>query len=340
MTAFGGKAIGEWGVGWAAWAASFLRHNKCGQQRARGDSVTAKRLLLIDGFNVLFRSFHALPPLTTSDGRPSGAIYGFCQTLMRLTNDVNPSHIICAGDRPEPSFRHQTDPDYKAHRPATPYELVPQLQAWPDVLAGLQIAMLSAVGYEADDVLATCARRAEADRFARVVIVSSDRDLLQIVSPTTSLYLPGKTFSDFVVADEEYVATRYEGLCPDQMVDYKVLVGDPSDNLPGVNGIGPKTAGKLLTQWQTLDAVVDNIDKLDARLRERLRELADDLPRRRAMVRLRTDVPVRFKWDEVVWRGLATASVRQLFATWNFNSLLKRVGEQSSQPTMFSLFDS
>ncbi|MFM2103942.1 MAG: hypothetical protein RL006_109 [Chloroflexota bacterium] len=231
---------------------------------------TKRRLLLVDAYGLIYRAFHALPPLANSRGQLTNAAYGFTSILLRTMADVDPERAIVAFDAPGTTYRHERFPAYKAQRPSMPDELRSQVPIVRDLVAALGLPLLEATGYEADDVIGTIATAAERDGW-EVHIVSGDLDMLQLVSTKIHLLHTAKGGADAIVEyDPERVFARY-GLAPEQMVDFKSLKGDSSDNIPGVPGVGEKTASKLIATFGSLEQLYQRLDEVEpARIREAL----------------------------------------------------------------------
>jgi DNA polymerase-1 len=231
---------------------------------------TKRRLLLVDAYGLIYRAFHALPPLTNSRGQLTNAAYGFTSILLRTMTDVDPERAIVAFDAPGATYRHERFPAYKAQRPSMPDELRSQVPIVRDLVAALGLPLLEATGYEADDVIGTIATAAERDGW-EVHIVSGDLDMLQLVTKKVHLMHTAKGGADAIVEyDPERVFARY-GLTPEQMVDFKSLKGDSSDNIPGVPGVGEKTASKLIASFGSLEQLYSRLDEVEpVRIREAL----------------------------------------------------------------------
>jgi len=231
---------------------------------------TKRRLLLVDAYGLIYRAFHALPPLTNSRGQLTNAAYGFTSILLRTMTDVDPERAIVAFDAPGTTYRHERFPAYKAQRPSMPDELRSQVPIVRDLVAALGLPLLEATGYEADDVIGTIATAAERDGW-EVHIVSGDLDMLQLVTKKVHLMHTAKGGADAIVEyDPDRVFARY-GLTPEQMVDFKSLKGDSSDNIPGVPGVGEKTASKLISTFGSLEQLYSRLDEVEPlRIREAL----------------------------------------------------------------------
>jgi DNA polymerase-1 len=212
-----------------------------------------KRLLLIDANSLVYRSYFALPPFTGPDNEPTGAIYGLSSILLKIFRENKPDYAAAAYDRPEPTFRKKEFKEYKITRPPAPNDLIRQLQESQILFKLFGIRSFEAPGFEADDIIATLARKFEDENELRIVILSGDLDSLQLVkTDRVVVWVPQKGVSNLAVYDEQAVLKRF-GVGPGQMPDYKGLVGDKSDNIPGVSGIGPKTATAIIREFGCLE---------------------------------------------------------------------------------------
>jgi DNA polymerase-1 len=284
-------------------------------------------LLLFDGNALVHRAFHAIPPLTISKtGEMVNAVQGFASTLLKVLNEIQPTHWAIAFDRPGPTFRHEKFEDYKAQRPKAPEELVSQIQRVHQLVDAFHIPTFEIDGYEADDVLGTLSHQAEKQNIDTLV-VTGDNDMLQLVSPSTKVMSPRRSFSDTVIYDEAGVEEKY-GISASQLADLKALTGDPSDNIPGVPGIGDKTAAKLLRQFGSLDGIYDHIDKVSPeRLQTLLRDYKDRVLRNKELATIVTDVPITLNLDVCHVTAYDRNQVVELFRELGFVSLLSRLPE-------------
>jgi DNA polymerase-1 len=256
--------------------------------------MTAERkdLILIDANSLVHRCFHALPPLTTSSGEPAQALYGMASIFLRMWKNERPAYAAALFDRPEPTLRKKRYPEYKATRPPTADELVAQLIAAHDLFPAFGIKTFEAPGYEADDLIATLAERFGGTKNVRVVILTGDTDTLQLVDDDRVVVRAFRTgLSDTVIYDDKAVRERY-GLAPEQLPDYKALVGDTSDNIRGVPGIGPKTARELLTRFKTLDETFQRMPKEDAKRAARFMQFREQANEARELVLLERHAPL------------------------------------------------
>lgn len=217
-----------------------------------------RTLLIIDANSLIHRAFHALPPITDSSGNPAGALYGLSSILIKLFREVRPESVVAAFDLPEPTFRKKEFSEYKAHRPEATDDLIHQIIAAKDIFAGFGIKTLESPGFEADDIIGTIVERFKGmPEIERLVILSGDLDTLQLVEGDRVVaWIPHKGVSEFTEYDEPAVTARF-GLPPTRITDFKGLVGDKSDNIPGVYGVGPKTAVTVIQKYGPLEDLYD-----------------------------------------------------------------------------------
>jgi len=341
-----------------------------------------KRLLLIDGHAILHRAFHALPPLTTSNGTPVNAVYGFVRMLLKVIDDLKPTHLAVCFDRPEPTFREKIFAGYQAQRPKMEEELVSQVDLVKKVVRTMKIPIYEKAGYEADDIIGSLAVQAAEvahenlrdpllarDKTQVVhhligavseaisanfvgspppacppvfetIIVTGDKDILQLVNEKTKVYMLIKGLSMAKLFGAKEVKEKY-GIEPKQMVDYKALVGDPSDNYPGVKGVGPRTAAELLKCFGTLERIYDKINSFQSLFRkdekthvhqfvnERVfKALKQDKERAdlaKKLAKIVTDAPVKLDLEKARLGKLDKPEVRKLFSRLEFKSLIPRL---------------
>jgi len=284
-------------------------------------------LLLVDGNALVHRAFHALPTLTTSQsGEMVNAVYGFANTLFKVVSVLKPSHWAIAFDFPAPTFRHALYDKYKAQRPPTPEELKGQIRRVHELAEVLGMPSFELEGYEADDILGTLASQAR-EKGIDAAILTGDRDLLQMVGPGITVLLPGRNFSEAVTYDDAAVEARF-GVKPAQLIDYKALVGDPSDNIPGVPGIGDKTAANLLITWGSLDSVFEHIDEVTPqRVRALLAASQDQAQTGKKLATIVRDAPLQLSLDDCVIGKYDRNRVLALLKELEFNSLANRLPE-------------
>ncbi|MDI3533887.1 MAG: polymerase [Thermosediminibacterales bacterium] len=283
-----------------------------------------ERLILIDGNSLIHRAFHALPPLRNSKGMPTNAVYGFTNMLLKLLDEQKPDYIAVAFDKKGPTFRHEEFDGYKAHRQQTPDELASQFVLVKRVLEAFNIEIFEIEGFEADDVLGTIAKKGEEQGF-EVVIVTGDKDALQLISPNINVLLTRKGISEMELFDEKKVLTHYQ-VTPKQMVDVKGLMGDPSDNIPGVPKVGQKTAIKLIKEFSSIENLMENIDKISGQvLKNNLLVYKDQAFLSKKLATIILDVPIEVDFEKLKTADINQNSVLELFADLEFHSLVKRL---------------
>ncbi|HVY86321.1 MAG TPA: DNA polymerase I [Caulobacterales bacterium] len=297
-------------------------------------SSTKARLFLVDGSGYIFRAYHALPPLTrASDGTPVGAVSGFCNMLWKFLEDMKageaPTHLAVIFDKSERTFRNELYSEYKAHRPPVPEDLVPQFPLIRDAVRAFGVACIEQDGFEADDLIATYARRAAAAG-ASVKIVSSDKDLMQLISDgVIELYDPMKQKP----LGPDAVMEKF-GVTPDKVIDVQALIGDSVDNVPGCPGVGPKTAAELITTYGSLDALLSRLDEIkQPKRREALQTNIEQIKLSRTLVTLRDDVETEHAWDQFGVREPEASTLLQFLDAMEFRTLARRVREKLAKET-------
>jgi len=293
-------------------------------------------LLLFDGNALVHRAFHALPPLTQpKTGELVNAVYGFASTLLKVFSDFKPTHWAVAFDRPTPTFRHEMFEDYKAQRPAAPEELKSQIRKVHQLVDAFHIPVFEIDGFEADDVLGTLGQQAD-EQGIETVIVTGDNDMLQSVLPRVKALAPRRGFTDTVLYDEQTVEQKY-GIKPEQLPDLKALVGDVSDNIPGLPGIGEKTATKLLQQYGSLQGIYSHIGEITPRkLQDTLQEYSTQAFRNKELSTIVKDVPIKLDLRTCQVSHYDRNEVAGLFQELAFIKLLPRLPQiqtESQQPS-------
>ena len=297
----------------------------------------ADKFLVIDGSSLIHRAFFALPPLTTKNGVHTGAVYGFCNMLLRLLADVQPKWLAVAFDKSRKTFRTEMFADYKGQRKPTPSELSEQFPLARKVLEAMNIAVLELDNYEADDIIGTFA--VHAPQQAEVIIVTGDRDELQLLSDRTSVYFTKRGISDLKVYTPQVFAEEYENLTPKQLIDLKGLMGDTSDNIPGVPGVGPKTALKLISEYGSVENVLENAENISGKaLREKLLNNKDSALLSKKLATIFTDVPVSTDLTAYELRGMQPEA-RELMQSLEFRNMYDRFASvMGAGESDFSLF--
>ncbi|MDD5398832.1 MAG: DNA polymerase I [Dehalococcoidia bacterium] len=285
-------------------------------------------LILFDGNALVHRAFHALPPLSINKtGEMVNAVQGFASTLLKLLRENKPDYWAIAFDRAAPTFRHEMFEDYKAQRPKTPPELVTQIERVHQLAGAFNLPVFEKDGFEADDLIGTISTQAGAEGID-TLIVTGDNDMLQMVKPGIRVMSPRRGFADTVVYDTPAVKEKY-GLEPAQLISYKALVGDASDNIPGVKGIGDKTAVKLLQQFKDLEGIYSHIDQVEPeRIRNLLRESHEAALQNQKLAAIVTDVPVAFNIDDCRVSSYDRNSVVELFRELGFSAMLSRLPDE------------
>ncbi len=288
-------------------------------------------LMLIDGPSLVYRGYFALPPLTMSDGTLVNAVFGFLQIVLRGMQDVKPDYAILSFDLGKPQFRFDAYPEYKKGRPSMPDDLRAQFPIVREIAQMMGMPIRELEGYEADDVIGTLSKRATAEG-VDTMIVSGDLDGLQLVDDHVRLLTTRMGVAATVIYDEARVMERY-GLRPDQMLDYKALKGDTSDNIPGVPGVGEKTASSLLQQFGTLDGIYEHLDEVKGKMRDRLAEHRGSAFMSREIGRILTELPVELDLEEARTGRYDRRAVAQRFRELEFRSLIDRLPASSIAPT-------
>lgn len=283
------------------------------------------KLLLIDGNSLLNRAFYAMPLLSTPDGRYTNAVYGFTNMLLSAIEQTQPTHAAVAFDRREPTFRHKQYPLYKQGRKPMPDELAQQFPLLREVLECMNISTIDLAGYEADDLIGTLSRICQ-ESGGECVILSGDKDNLQLVSDLTTVWITRKGISQTEKFSPEYLKQAM-GLIPSQIIDYKALAGDSSDNIPGVQGVGEKTALKLLDEYKTVENILDNSDSIKGKLGERIRQNKESAILSKHLATINRNVPITFSMEDCIYRAPDASSLRKLFTELEFKSLLSKLPE-------------
>ena len=282
------------------------------------------RLYLIDGSSYIFRAFFALPPMSNSNELPTHAIYGFTTMTLKFLKEYQPELLAVVLDKGRETFRNDIYHEYKSNRPEAPPDLIPQFPYIRKVLQAMNIPALELAGFEADDLIATLAKKFSSQE-TEVVIVSGDKDLMQLVGDTTRIL---DTMKSRWIGVEE-VKEKF-GVEPDQVVEVMGLMGDPTDNIPGIKGIGEKTAILLIQKFQSLENLFDHLEDLDrvgikssARVRKALMEGKEDALMSRKLATVRTDVPIHVELEELRFQGVNIEKLRELYTELEFSQLLQ-----------------
>lgn len=284
-----------------------------------------ERLLILDGNSLMNRAFYALPPLTNSEGLHTNALYGFTNMLLKMKEEIVPDYIVCTFDRKAPTFRHEEYKDYKAGRKKMPDELSEQFPVLKDILNLLAIDIFEIDGFEADDLIGTLAKFAEKKEI-EVYIVTGDRDALQLASDNIKVVINKKGMTEKEIYDKERMTQEF-GVTPTQFIDVKGLMGDSSDNIPGVPGIGEKTAFKLIKEYGSIENVLLNIDNISGnKIKENLREYSEQAIFSKKLATIITEVPIEIDLDSIKSKeNFDKEALRQLFYKLEFRTLLDKL---------------
>jgi len=283
-----------------------------------------KKYILVDGQGLLYRAFYALPQLTTTYGQVINAVYGFTMILIRLLEEEKPEYMTITFDTPVPTFRHKEFKEYKAHRKKMPDELISQIPLIKEIINNYNIAICSKEGYEADDVIGTLAKEAE-KRNCNTIIVTGDKDAFQLISPHTKIMTTIKGVTEVKIYDEEGIKKKF-GVGPEKIVDILALKGDASDNIPGVPGIGEKTALALIKEFGSLENILNNPDKISKKsLREQIKKYEDQINMSKKLATIVREVPIDYDFDSF---KVKLPNYEELWKTFNkleFKNLLKKI---------------
>lgn len=290
-----------------------------------------KKLVLIDGNSIAYRAFFALPLLNNDKGIHTNAVYGFTMMLNRILEDEKPTHLLVAFDAGKTTFRHKTFSEYKGGRQKTPPELSEQFPFIRELLDAYGISRYELENYEADDIIGTLSLHAENDDF-EVKIISGDKDLTQLSSEKTTVSITRKGITEIEDYTPAYIQEKY-GITPDRIIDMKGLMGDASDNIPGVPGVGEKTALKLLKEFGALETVLSSVDKVGGnKLKEKLEEFKDQALMSKELATITREAPIEIELSEVEYEGYERDKVVSIYKELGFNSLLDKLsGETGSE---------
>jgi DNA polymerase-1 len=300
-----------------------------------------KRLVIIDANSLIHRAFHALPPLATKKGELVNAVYGFLLVFLKTIREFQPDFIVAAFDFPGLTFRHKKYKEYKAKRPPAPKELYQQIPKVKEILSFFNVQIFEKEGYEADDIIGTISRLApkkQALPEIETIILSGDSDIFQLINLRTKVYALRKGVKDVVLYDKEAVKEKYQWLTPEQLSDFKALKGDPSDNIPGVTGVGEKSALELLNQFKTIENLYKEIEEksekaktIKPKLRETLLKYKEQSFLSKSLAQIKKDVPIDFNLEKCRWEEYDKEKIAQLFKNLEFYSLIGRLPENKKQ---------
>jgi len=299
--------------------------------------TSPKRLFLIDGMAQIYRAHFAMikNPLLTKDGRHTSAIFGFMNSLFKLIREENPDYLAVVLDCKEPTFRHKLYTEYKATREKMPDELIEQLEPLYEVISHSHIPLLRKPGFEADDIMGTLVKKAEKAGLI-TYLVTGDKDMMQLISETTFMYSPGNSFKPTTIYDKAKVEEKW-GVGPEGIIDMLALVGDSSDNVPGIDGVGPKTARKLLDQYKNIETIMEHAeDAKNKRVREGLINGRDLVHLSRELVTIHCEVPIEFHLEELVRKNMDINTLKQDFQDLEMYSLISQVEKLEGNGSVIS----
>lgn len=298
------------------------------------DNKDKRRLIIIDGNALVHRAFHALPPLTRKNGELVNAVYGFLLVFLKAIKEFRPYYVVATFDFPAPSFRKKEYKLYKANRVKAPDELYNQIPKVKEILSAFNIQIIEKEGFEADDLIGTISKTAPKKQIfppIESIILSGDRDVLQLVDKNTKAFILRKGVKDVVLFDEKEVQEKYGGLLPDQLVDFKSLRGDPADNIPGVFGIGEKTAIALIQKFGSVKNLYDELEtngegirEVKIPLREKLRNYKTQAEVSKMLAEIKKDVEIDFDLERCKWGEFTKSEVDKAFLDYGFKVLLDR----------------
>lgn len=292
------------------------------------------KLVIVDGHAIAHRAYHSIPPLSLN-GKPVNALYGFYSMLLTAINTLNPKYLVVCLDSPGPNFRNEEFLGYRAKRKPADHDLVSQLPLLKSTLEQAKICTFSMGGFEADDLIATITTKAlkkinknKRKLIKEVVIITGDKDLMQLVDKKVSLFVPIRGLSETKIFNPKDVQEKL-GVAPTQVIDLKALMGDMSDNYPGVAGIGPKVATDLLFEYQSLDNIYKNLNKIKPSIKEKLETNRENAYLSQKLATLIHNIPITFKLSQSKWTDNSFSNLISLFKTYNFKTLITRTQKQN-----------
>jgi len=290
-----------------------------------------KTLLIVDGNGLMHRAYHALPPFKTKSGIPTQVVYGFFSILYKSLVDFQPTHVLICFDTPAPTFRNKLHKEYQSQRPKIADDFIQQIPMVKTSLDAAKIVHVELDGYEGDDIIGTATKQAEQAGFC-ILILTGDKDMMQLVNDHVSTVTPDIGFSKTKVYTEAAVREKM-GVPPNKIVDYKALAGDPSDNYKGADGIGPKTAQKLLNEFGSLEELLTNVDKLpEGRIKENIRNNIADIKMGKQLATIVTTAPVKIPLENTKWEGFIEP-LREKLLEFEMYSLIARLYPKQKKKT-------
>ncbi len=298
-----------------------------------------KRLIIIDSNSIIHRAFHALPPLMTKKGEIVGAVYGFLLVFLKAIKDFQPDFVVACFDLPGLTFRHEQFKEYKANRPPTPKQLSQQIPKIKEILKSFNVPIFTKQGFEADDIIGAIAKLApllfsQKKEEGETIILSGDSDTFQLINSQTKVFALRKGVKDIALYDKELIKTKFQGLKPEQLVAFKALAGDPSDNIPGAPGVGKKTATKLVLEFNSLKNLYFEIkkgsekaQKIKPKLKETLLKYKDQVFVSKMLVEIKTDVLIDFNLEKCHFGEYDKEKVVKVLRELEFYSLISKVSK-------------
>lgn len=296
-----------------------------------------KRLVIIDSNSLIHRAYHALPPLSTKKGELVNAIYGFLLVFLKALKEFKPDYVAAAFDVPGPTFRHKKYKEYKAKRPKAPEELTGQIPKIKEILKSFNVPVFEKEGYEADDIIGTISKLAPRKQILpriETIILSGDLDILQLVDKNTKAYTLKKGVKETILYDESGVKEKYQGLDSKKLTDFKALRGDPSDNIPGVLGIGEKTSIELIKKFGSLENLYQELEKDSPRakelkpgLKKKLLDCKEQAFVSQMLARIKRDAPIEFNLEKCRFGRYNKEEVAGIFKDYEFQTLISRLAE-------------
>jgi DNA polymerase-1 len=294
-----------------------------------------ENFVIIDSNSIIHRAFHALPPFKNKEGELVNAVYGFLLVLFKLLKELKPKYFVACFDLPEPTFRKKAFAEYKATRKKAPDELYNQIPMVKNVLKTFNVPVFEKAGYEGDDLIGTLANSLTKGKEDKVknIVVSGDLDNLQLINANTFVYFLNKGVKNGLIYDAKMIEEKYEGLTPEQLIDYKGLRGDVSDNIPGVKGIGEKTALKLIKEFGSIENLYNNIDKADLPkgVKEKLISGKEKAFLSKELSEIKRDVPLEVNMKDCEWGGYDEKEIISMLQDFGFNSLIKNISPEEEK---------
>jgi DNA polymerase-1 len=294
-----------------------------------------ENFVIIDSNSIIHRAFHALPPFKNKEGELVNAVYGFLLVLFKLLKELKPKYFVACFDLPEPTFRKKAFAEYKATRKKAPDELYAQIPMVKNVLKVFNVPVFEKSGYEGDDLIGTLANSLTKGKEDKVknIIVSGDLDNLQLINENTFVYFLNKGVKNGLIYDAKMISDKYEGLTPLQLIEYKGLRGDISDNIPGVKGIGEKTALKLIKDFVSIKNLYDNLEKSDLPkgVKEKLILGKEKAFLSRELSEIKRDVPLEVNMKNCEWGGYNEKEIVSMLKEFGFNSLIKNISTEEEK---------